>query len=566
MKTKDLEPIVLNFEELEEVKNKICTSFDKFNSERQSQLSHIKRVKEAIYGACDPYLGTKLNLPDAWEQSSTLKANLLESISSHPEGLFDVAEMDNTTSEKANLHKIFLCDALNKMKFCEKTEEIVNELTECGEVTLFVGWETRYRTRREALGLFENIQSAAKTPFMTIKEKIYEGASVKIVGAQDFVFDTKRMNRWESCPKIQRSYMEINEIFENEENFILTQAQKEELKLKLDKSKKETDITGVSEGLIEVLKFWGDIRLDNGKMLKNRMVVVVGRSAIVQNEINPYINCPYIYASLIQDPKTKRGMSPLAPILAMLNATDDIMQTQILGHKLVSNPPFLAPRGAFQGQIDVKPGKIIEYDPTLLPQMPQPLNFSQMFTGWDFIKYFKSQIERATGIFDNSVGQIKQENRTATEVSLSATGQNTRLNWFLDSINRKVIIPLIEKIAATYANFTIGKNSLVTEIEGKRVCVEITPEVREGNFIYRYSDRKSSSQRVLRQKEIENVISQFAKIESIAQKINWEECFKYSLCALGVENTSKFLKDEAKIQAQNENLAQAEAQNEIQTP
>ena len=263
--------------------------------------------------------------------------------------------------------------------------------------------------------------------------------------------------------------------------------------------------------------------------------------------------------NIILDPDTKRGLSPLAPVIPVLNTASEIMQTQILGHKLVSNPPFLAPRGAFHGEIEVKPGKIIEYDPTLLPQMPQPLNFSAMLGGWEFIKFFKSQIERATGVFDNMAGSIQEAGeRTATELNYSANGQSARLNWFIDAINRKIIMPLLEKTALTNANFMINNTKISAEIEGKSVTIEITPDVREGNFIYKYSDRKTSISKNSKFKEIQKTISEFSKISSIAEKINWEECFKYTLATLGVENTSKFLLTQ-------EQIAQKKAQSSSQT-
>ena len=561
MKNTEFEPIKLNELEMEEIKNKICNKFDKLNEERRNQLSHIKSVRNAIFGTYshNDSGSKKLNLPDAWEQAATLKAHLLEAIPSYPEGLFDVCEADNSSTERANKHKLFLCNALEKMKFPEKLEKIIDQLIETGEVTLFVGWETRWRKRRIATTLYEKIQNPLLETFKTIKEKTYEGTSLKIIPPFDFVFDTQRAQNWDSCPKIQRSWMEINEIFENKENFTITQQTQEELMTLLERSKKDKDTTGVSDGLVEVLKFFGNIRLESGKILKNRMIVVVGRLAVVQNEANPYVNCPYIYANIIQDPSTKRGLSPLAPVIPVLNTASEIMQTQILGHKLVSNPPFLAPRGAFHGEIEVKPGKIIEYDPTLLPQMPQPLNFSAMLGGWEFIKFFKSQIERATGVFDNMAGSIQEAGeRTATELNYSANGQSARLNWFIDAINRKIIMPLLEKTALTNANFMINNTKISAEIEGKSVTIEITPDVREGNFIYKYSDRKTSISKNSKFKEIQKTISEFSKISSIAEKINWEECFKYTLATLGVENTSKFLLTQ-------EQIAQKNAQSSSQT-
>ena len=561
MKYDDFEPVKLSGDELEEIKNKICEKFDKLNEARRNQLTHIKSVNDAIFGSYSHgELGSKkLNLPDCWEQAATLKAHLLEAIASYPEGLFDVCELDNSNSQRANAHKLFLCNSLEKMKFSDKLEEIIDKLILTGEVVLFVGWETRWRKKRCATSLYEKIQNPLLNPFKIIKEKTYEGASLKVISSSDFVFDTKRAKRWDNCPKIQRSYMEINEILENKENFTMTKETKDELDTLLERSKKDKDTTGISDGLVEVLKYFGDIRLESGKILKNRLVVVAGRTAVIQNEPNPYVSCPYIYANIICDPLTKRGLSPLAPVIPVLSAACDIMQTQILGHKLVSNPPFLAPKGAFRGEIEVKPGKIIEYDSALLPQMPQPLNFSAMLGGWEFIKFFKSQIERATGVFDNMAGSVQQAGeRTATELNYTASGQTARLNSFVDAINRKVIIPLLEKTATTYANFMMGTSKISTISEGKPVVLEITPDVREGNFIYKYSDRKTSLARENKYREIQKTISEFSKIQSVAQKINWQECFKYALLSLGVENTSKFLIDDTQISGG--------VQNEVQTP
>ena len=126
-----------------------------------------------------------------------------------------MSEADNSNSERANNHKIFLCNALEKMKFTDKLEEIIDQLIETGEVTLFVGWETRWRKRRVATTLYEKIQNPLLESFKTVKEKTYEGASLKIIPPCDFVFDTQRVKNWDSCPKIHRSWMEVNEILEN---------------------------------------------------------------------------------------------------------------------------------------------------------------------------------------------------------------------------------------------------------------------------------------------------------------------------------------------------------------
>ena len=72
----------------------------------------------------------------------------------------------------------------------------------------------------------------------------------------------------------------------------------------------------------------------------------------------------------------------------------------------------------------------------------------------------------------------------------------------------------------------------------------IDDSVKSGNFVYKYSDRKASIERKYKYKEIAESIVSFSKIPEFSNKINWKECFKYTLSQLGVENVAKFLSDE----------------------
>lgn len=95
MKNTEFESTTLSLDELEEIKDKICEKFDKLNEARRNQLSHIKFVKNAIFGSYshNEIGAKKLNLPDAWEQAATLKAHLLEAIPSYPEGFLMLAKL-----------------------------------------------------------------------------------------------------------------------------------------------------------------------------------------------------------------------------------------------------------------------------------------------------------------------------------------------------------------------------------------------------------------------------------------------------------------------------------------
>ena len=207
------------------------------------------------------------------------------------------------------------------------------------------------------------------------------------------------------------------------------------------------------------------------------------------------------------------------------------------------NPPYLAPKGCFKGQQDVRPGKIIEYDAALMPQPPTPLEFDKAMVGWDFLNYFKSTIESATGIFKNMAGDIQPVNRTATELNYSANGQEVRLNMMLDAINRKVIIPMVEKTAEIIANFKLGRELIAVNDHGNTGFLEIDDKIRNANYIYRYGDRKATFERKTRIKELFEVLKNLAELPNVKESVNWLECFKFALEQYGIENANNFLTD-----------------------
>ena len=176
-----------------------------------------------------------------------------------------------------------------------------------------------------------------------------------------------------------------------------------------------------------------------------------------------------------------------------------------------------------------------------MPQPPTPLNFDKAMVGWDFLDYFKSTIESATGIFKNMTGNIQTENRTATELNYSANGQEARLNMILDAINRKIIIPMVEKTADIIANFKLGRELICIKDKGQTKFLEIDDDIRNANYIYRYGDRKATFARKNRLKEMFEIVKSFAEIPEITDNINWIECFKFVLEQYGIENSDNFL-------------------------
>ena len=543
----------INYIEEQFLTSNIINKYDYYENERSSQLSDNRLIKHAIYSSDIPAVNgwdCRIQLPDIYELAQTLKSHIVQNLYSHPDGMFDVEGTDFETQKFANMQKAMLVKTFEAMNIEDEMEKIIDSVVETGEVTLFVGWETKFRKTRRALSLDERILKNTRDTFVVEDKMIYDNAKVRFIGYEDFVFDRTEASNWDSCPKIYRTYQTLDEIRSNKSNNMLNEEKLEVLKgVVAGKSYKNSNKT-VSERKIEVLEYWGDIELETGEVLKNKLIVIAGRSVLIRFEDNPFIINPFIHANIIECPSTGRGISPLRVALILNNISSTILNKQLDALALMMNPPYLAPKGCFKGQQEVRPGKIIEYDASLMTSVPTPISFDKAMQGWDFLNYFKTTVESATGIFKNMAGNVQNLDRTATEINYSVNGQEARLNMLLEAINRKVIVPMVEKTAEIISNFKLGKESIMTNNRGKIFFVEVDDNVRNANYVYRYGDRKAIFERKSKLKELFEVIQSFTKIDVVAQRIDWLECFKFAMEQYGIENANNFLTDENAAQTQ----------------
>lgn len=536
--------VTINADEEVLLAQKIPDKYDDLEDDRREQLEDIKTLRNTIYNNQIPQINgwdSKIELPDIYELAQTLKSHLSDNLYSHPDAMFDVSGSDPQSQAFANRQKAMLVNTFEQMKIEAELEKVIDSIVEAGESTLFVGWETKIKTTRRAQSIEEQLTAPTKDGFVVESKIVYDNPKIKSIKSEDFVFDNNRRNNWDNCIKIYRTYCDIQELIDNKANNLLTDEKIETLKgVVNNKSKKEAD-KSVDDSRLEVLEYWGDIEMSNGEILKNWLIVVAGRREIIRFEPNPFILNPFIHANIIENPKTGRGISPLRIALILNNISSTILNKQIDALALMMNPPYLAPKGCFKGEQIVKPGKIIEYDSALMPTAPTALSFDKAMQGWDFLTYFKSTIESATGIFNNMAGNLQSENRTATELNYSVSGQTTRLNMLLDAVNRKIIIPMVEKTAELIANFKIGRDVISINDHGHTVFIEIDDGIRNANYVYRYGDRQATMDRKLRTKELFDIVQTFAQVPVLANQINWLECFKYVLEQYGIENADNFL-------------------------
>ena len=521
----------------------IVKKYDYYNDMRTSQRTDNRMISYAIYNASVSGVNDwncKIQLPEIYELAQTLKSHLVQNLYSHPEAMFDVSGSSFESQKFANKQKAMLVNTFEQMKIGDEMEKIIDSVVETGEVTLFVGWETKTKQIRRALTLKEQLENETDVAFKVENKVIYDNAKIRFINYEDFVFDSNGADNWDSCPKIYRTYQTYDEIKSNLSNNKLNQEKLELLKGVVANKNKQKDIYSIPK--IEVLEYWGDIELPTGEILKNQLISVAGRSVIIRFEDNPFVINPFIHANIIENPTTGRGISPLRVALILNNISSTILNKQLDALALMMNPPYLAPKGCFKGSQDVSPGKVIEYDSSLMTSVPTPLSFDKAMTGWDFLSFFKTTTESATGIFKNMAGNIQSQERTATEINYSVNGQEARLNMILESINRKVIVPMVEKTAELISNFKIGRENILVNDRGKKIFVEIDDEIRNSDYVYRYGDRKATFERKSKIKELFDVLQSFLQIGEVSERINWLECFKFALEQYGIENSNNFLK------------------------
>lgn len=541
----ETESLTQEISEIEErfLVSSITDKYDRFDEQRSSQLADIKLIRDAIYNTDVPKLNgwdNRVELPDIYELAQTLKSHISQNLYSHPDAMFDVSGTTPQTQTFANRQKAMLVNTFERMNIEDEIEKVVDSVVETGESTLFVGWETKFKSTRRAQTLEEQLLFPDKKGFVLDDKVVYDNAKIKHIKPEDFVFDKFNSENWDKCAKIYRTYSTLEELFSDKSNNYLD-AKKLEILKGVVASKKNNDDRAVKGKKVEILEFWGDIELSDGTILKNWLIVVAARREIIRFESNPFVINPFIHANIIESPQTGRGISPLRVALILNSLASTILNKQIDALALMMNPPYLAPKGCFKGQQDVRPGKIIEYDAALMPQVPMPLSFDKAMVGWDFLNYFKSTIESATGIFKNMAGNLQSAERTATELNYSVSGQEARLNMVLDSINRKIIVPMVEKTAEIISCFKLGRELVGVNDRGKTSFVEIDDEVRNANYIYRYGDRRATFERKTRLKELFEVVKSFAQVPEVEEKIDWLECFKFALEQYGIENANNFL-------------------------
>lgn len=591
----------LSEDKAKKVADDIVKRYNSLYDARKTQIDETNMLRDEIYQRkafdVDSETGYKsFRLPELTELAQSFKAHLYENIYKTPESMFDCQGEDEESQANAPTQKAMLVNAFSKMKFQQEMEKMTDSIVDSGEAVLYVGWEKRVKRVRRKKNVIEKLRDSiiggfsslfgdnaratveydklksAKSNYVEYDKLVYEGAVVKTLDNLEFVFDPFKSEDFENADMMYRTHKTYDEIINNK-NYTLTSKAKEDLQRVDDEFsreeyqiKKDGDKDKGKDGLIELIEYWGNIKIGD-KIIRNYLIVVANKNHIIRFEPNPYLHKPFVYGNIIEDPDTRRGISPLRVAKSLNDISSEILSKQVYCLDLQINPVWLSPKKMLDKDVKIKAGKVIEYESDELakiPLKPEKLDFSKAFTGFDFISYFKSLIERATGIFKNMAGAEENRMKTATETQAIVSGQSARQNQITDKIYSRIVIPVVEKTADTIANEQFGTTTLYQFDKSKNSGsnIEITDETRNGNYRYIYSDSKVNAERTIRFKENLEMIRSFLEVPEVNKAIDKVELFRMALEQADFDNTGRIIFDD-KEEIEN-NINEIDKQKAVQ--
>ena len=550
----------------------ICSNFKKWDDLRYSNIAQSNKLIDEIFmkSRKKSYLPeeswkSNVKMGKAYMLFQTQKSVIWRNIYSNVNAMFDVAGENQDADNNSNKQKAMLVDVFNKMELSKRLDKIIDNSLFYGELIAFVSWKKHTKEVRRPISFFESlfnqdfknlskILGAKKDGknFYIDTVTTYDNPYVYEVDPTDFVFDISQEENFEDCPKILRSYRTANEILSND-LYEIPKEVREQIKEATSGSRysgSSIKRNRIKDNCIEILEAWGDLKLSDGTLLKNWHAVVVGGEYLVRFKKNELIENPFVFGTYIQDPETKRGISPLASVLDLVLQQEELMNKTYNMQALSENPPTFAPEDFFKDKTTkLYPGKIITYDAGIYNNVPiTPMQFSSNIYMNDILSLDKT-IAEVSGIFPNMSGQEQTNGVTATEISVTVQGQSNRLSMLLDIINQYLILPIVKKTANLLANFKYGKETIYINRENKSDVIQIDDAIRQGQYEYTYQDRNSYAQRYTNADTVASAFEKFAQV----LPMNWKEVFNWYWEQKGVENPERFLDDEENNIAQIQN-------------
>lgn len=485
-----------------DIKSKLKLWYQDLTSAREDA---VKLLKDLFPGYDNDVYKVK-KVPSTYEQLKTYESAIYRATYQNYDGIVDIEGQNLRSNNIASIYKASLVYDYNKINLKATLDKILFDWCVKGEGAAFICWEETYVQVPEVVTI-ETTDELGNifTEDVTVTRDVLENAGVKVkhIDPHNLYYDKTQKSNWQSCGKIYRDFIPIQNILANED-YNLTAQEKAELK-DLIQSNRDTQISNlhtekVSEDTttlntsVEVLEYYGDYCMpDTYEIVRNAEIVVIAGKYIAKIEQSKRPRCPIVYGSYLDRPDTTRGQSPMK-VVGILNEVENMcIDLTLRAWQLNVDPVFLTPKGAFSTYTRLVPGKPIEYDPNILGgSAPTKVDFTSGLRGFDFETFFKNKIEGATGITQYLLGSQDGAVRTASESTYIHAGASMRVAREAYLFQSRIILPIV-KLHALYKRIFDNQDRTVMLSDG--TFAEVTEEIRTGNYTFILGDSQTSVER-----------------------------------------------------------------------
>ena len=550
---KENKKISLNPERRTKISGNIKSLFKNYYADLEEPKRETAEILDKLFPSTSDSKIDKI--PSLYEQYKTYTSAIQRACYPSYDAIVDIKGLDIASNNLAGTYKASLIYDWYNIDLESTIDKCQDDWATKGEAAAYICW------REDIVQMESESQSMEINPetllpeLVTVKQSIpvstFRAVDVKRIDPHNLYFDRSQIDNWQSCKKIYRDFVPVEQIIANT-SYKLTPAEKKELKELVynnDRSlsfKYETiidDDTILYGTTVEVLEFEGDfVDPDTYEIYKNMEATVVAGKYLVRFEESKKPKSSIVWAAYMRRPDTGRGQSPLR-IPEILNDVQNMCADLMMqSWKLNTYPTFMAPKGMLPGYVNLEPGMVVEYDNSDLATQGTPvkMDFTSGLRGFEFSDFFQRRMESATGINQYMQGAMDGSVRTASEASYIHSGATMRMarEAYLFSHN------FLYKLVRNYALFKKVFDTENTEIPiGNNQYAVVDEKVRNGNYQFIIGGSQAAVEREAETQKIFTLfgLPVFQSLAGVLDPVTSAELLKWTLNRMNFQDTDQIL-------------------------
>lgn len=494
----------------------------------------------------------KINkIPDLYEQYQTYISALRRACFPEYRAIVDVEGLDLRSNQLASAYKSSLIYDWYNIDLLETIRKSVDNWAIKGEAAFYVCWkEEVYQQTTTVNNSYMNELGELVEEQIKVRDDVpvFQGVDVKSIDPHNLFFDRSQVDDWDNCRKVYRDFVPLEEVLANT-SYNLTPEEKKNLKELVKKEQENIQSTynvecnsdtKVFGNTIEVLEFEGTFTVpDSLDTIRRCEATVIAGKFLAKFQESDKPRSPYIWKAYMTRPDTGRGQSPLK-IPSILNDVQNMCMDLVMRcYLLISNPPFLAPRGAFPRSYKIEPGVPIYYTMEDLEQAPQKLDFSAGLSGYNMIDFLRNKAQNATGVTQYMQGSQDGSVRTASEASFIQAGASMRIAN--EAAKFSYVIEKLIRLFALYKKVYDTNDREVKLEDGTYTMVD--EEVRSGRYKFLIGGAQSVVSREAETQKIFQLfgLPTFQSLAGIMDPLAASELLKWTMNRLNLQGTEQIV-------------------------